>query len=351
MSTVIINPGFDAFYYSYYLHAIREAFGLSSIRFSSKPFPRLRSDCLSFIVRAPDGRERRVVVDAYDGGRITNEPGLAWCDVYGKVNLTKSLVAPDLVGRCVAIGPSCGIRLWSVLRSWVEALRHYRTSVDYTWKNESINSTREHFSNYRSQYRHSLPLSTYVPGLVRDDYVFFLATLWADEQAPDANENRAAFIASCRAVPSLTLEGGLVAGSATSASDERRFHPYLTGTRVPLRTWVEKTAASTVVFNTPAVFGCHGWKLFQYLALGKAIISTPLVRELPAPLVHERDVHFVDGSQESIVRAVQLIARDTAYRKRLEHHARQYFLDVLSPARVLARLLGAPVEAMAGIGG
>ena len=47
----------------------------------------------------------------------------------------------------------------------------------------------------------------------------------------------------------------------------------------------ERTARSAVVFNCPAVHGCLGWKLGEYLTLRKAIISTDLGRRLPAPLV------------------------------------------------------------------
>jgi glycosyltransferase involved in cell wall biosynthesis len=102
---------------------------------------------------------------------------------------------------------------------------------------------------------------------------------------------------------------------------------------------LEKTKSSALVFNTPAVWSCHGFKLAQYLALGKAIISTPLSREMPAPLIDRCHIHYVDGSIDSISAAIQLILRDADYRKHLEENAGAYFRKYLIPKSVVERLL------------
>ena len=57
--------------------------------------------------------------------------------------------------------------------------------------------------------------------------------------------------------------------------------------------WMHKTKMSEVVFNTPAFWECHGWKLGEYLALGKAIISTPLSNDLPYPLEHGKNIYMI----------------------------------------------------------
>ena len=54
------------------------------------------------------------------------------------------------------------------------------------------------------------------------------------------------------------------------------------------------------MLNTPGVSGCLGWKLGEYLALGKAIISTPIQRQLLADLEHGTHIHVVDGSEDSM---------------------------------------------------
>jgi len=91
--------------------------------------------------------------------------------------------------------------------------------------------------------------------------------------------------------------------------------------------FIQKTKASAVVFITPAVARCLSWRLGEYLALGKAIVATPIERLLPAPLIHGKHIHYVEASLESIKNAVQLICQDDAYRRKLEQGAREYYLE------------------------
>ena len=103
--------------------------------------------------------------------------------------------------------------------------------------------------------------------------------------------------------------------------------------------YLNNVKRSFVVFNTPAVKGCLGWKLGEFLALGKAIITTPITQRLPAEFVDRKHVHFVDGSTSSIEEAIQFIRRNEDYRIYLEENARKYFLDYLLPEKVISRLL------------
>jgi glycosyltransferase involved in cell wall biosynthesis len=95
---------------------------------------------------------------------------------------------------------------------------------------------------------------------------------------------------------------------------------------------------SAVAFNNPAVHGCLGWKLGEFLALGKAIISLPLERALPAPLEHGVHLHVVDGSPESLDDALARIRTDHVYRRGLESNARRWYDEHLAPPRVAQRL-------------
>ena len=93
-------------------------------------------------------------------------------------------------------------------------------------------------------------------------------------------------------------------------------------------------------FNTPAFWDCHGWKLGEYLALGKAIISTPLSNDLPAPLIHGQHIHIIpDSSKESIREAVVLLINNPDYRENLEKNALNYWNEFGNPEKSL-NLLG-----------
>jgi glycosyltransferase involved in cell wall biosynthesis len=335
MSTIEICPTFDAFYYSFYIQGIMEVFGQQNVHFSSRPFPPLPSAHLAFISK--DQRDLRVVIDAYDGSVVTNHSGLKWCDVYGKVNLSLPLIPKDYASKCLPIGPSFAIQVWNPINSWWVALRNYRFSVDYILGSPGLKDSYEHFANYKRQYKYRLPIRCFAPGLSRDDYIFSQSTLWPEEQASGANEYRALFIESCKSLTDVTFEGGLVPSQSHPIPD--RFASYIAPQR-SFADYLEKTKASALVFNTPAVWSCHGFKLAEFLALGKAIISTQLTRELPAPLVHGQHLHYVDGSLDSIRAAVHLLLTDRDYRKHLEQKAYNYYLSFLSPKCVIERLLG-----------
>jgi glycosyltransferase involved in cell wall biosynthesis len=141
---------------------------------------------------------------------------------------------------------------------------------------------------------------------------------------------------ACKSIPGVTFEGELFMRPGYHAPGyEGITQPKSAGHR----TYIEKTKASCVVFNTPSVHSCHSWKLGEYLALGKAIISLPIIRDLPSPLVHGVHVHYVDGTPDSMREAVMLIREDAAYRARLEANAREYHDRYLAPAVMMKRLL------------
>lgn len=333
MRKIIIYPAFDAFYYSFYLHGIFDVFGRSNVDFSCRGFPSLSSDRLAFVVKN-ESRDLRVIIDAYDGAALRNaeaQSALRWSDVYGKVNLLSEIVAKDDLTKCVPIGPSFPVQIWSPFRAWEVALRTYRRN--------GIGVTREHFANYRRQYKYRLPLGHFVPGLARDDYIFFSSTIWREEEAPATNQYRASFMDVCKSLNSVTFEGGF---SPRSEDFAKRYQTHFATKRYPLPEWLEKIKASAVAFYAPAVWLSHTFKLAEFLALGKAIISTPISRDLPAPLVHGEHVHYVDGSAGEIRDAVLRLLNNREYRQHLEQNAYRYYLANLTPRRVIQRLLEHP---------
>ena len=73
--------------------------------------------------------------------------------------------------------------------------------------------------------------------------------------------------------------------------------------------------------------------------MGKAIISSPLLREMPGEgLIHGKNIHFVN-SPEEIYDAVIKINTDEDYRKHLEEGARRYYEEWIAPEVVIKRLL------------
>lgn len=323
---VRVYPTFEPTYHTYYLQGLVDVFGSRGIRYTVDGFPWLPRRCLAFITERP---QRKVYIDARDPTDL--EPhGLAWCDVYAKINIDWSVVTEAQREKLVAIGPHFSIRLWNPPTAAWHALNNY-------WQARSrIAQTRRHFAGYWQQYKAHYWIDSYIPQPGDPNYVFFSSTLWPND--PACNRFRANFIAACRSIDGLHFEGGLfVRREGLDVPTELR--PFVSPHICPIEEYIPRIKRSAVVFNTPAVLGCHGWKLGEYMALGKAIITTPLLRAMPAPLVHGTHAHIVEGSVESLRAAIEQIRADAEYRQRLEHGALAYYREHLLPRRVIERIL------------
>src|SRR5262245_13604209 len=117
MSRIVIYPVFNASYYAFYIQGLIETFGESNINFSMRKFPKLPPEWLSFIYRE-NGKDHHIAIDSYDG-QITLEQYelMDWPEVFAKANLRSWLVFEQHLHRCLAIGPSFGVQVWSPARS------------------------------------------------------------------------------------------------------------------------------------------------------------------------------------------------------------------------------------------
>jgi glycosyltransferase involved in cell wall biosynthesis len=159
-----------------------------------------------------------------------------------------------------------------------------------------------------------------------------MSSIWKNE--PKTNELRQEFIKTCKAIINITFEGGF---AKRTDGDNFGFDKFVIDKRADQKTYEQKIQKSAFVFNTPAVLSCHGWKLAEFLALGKAIISTKHVNTLPLEL--EDNKHLIYVNQKSMMEKCQLIVSDSVLKQNLEKNARQYFLSVLAPAVVIKKLI------------
>lgn len=343
---IIIDPRLKYNYATWYLLGIRQIFNRKDISFKVLPFLSLsyadKSDYHSgfaFILR-DNGIEKKVFIDSEDVAIIFDDR-YNWCDVYGMVNPTKKQVLT--LEKLVPIGPECGIKLDSHLGVFLKCLYLYC---------KSRKATSIPLKSYLKDYLYSTirrrNISKYEESVVcRDNYIFHASTLWYNNFAKtDTNKYRGEFLKACKKA-GLNIEGGLFYVDGTAVLDEMPDYPkykelykdFIYDKRLSMDDYICKTKESVAVFNTPSVCECHGWKLAEYLCMGKAIISTPLTREMPGDgLIHGKNVHFV-YTPEEIYEAVVTINGNKEYRTQLENGARQYYEQWLAPKVVVKRLI------------
>lgn len=333
MVTVRVHPQFVIPYYAFYLEGIGRVFGYDSIVFDRAGGPdetEFNSGLAFTIEREGSGDlgSRRVYISADDFARY-DRVALSWCDRYGMVNHDPA-IARDLPdsAKVVPIGPSFGIRYWGNFARTAQGIARLLHAAG-----DPPGRTLSRVRSTTKQLRNRLPERRYVPGRSRPDYVFFVGWPW--KKHPEVNPPRARFMRACRSVQKLEFEGGF---APRRRKDVDGIDDVTARRMYPFRAWLRLTQASALVFNCPAVHGCLGWKLGEFLALGKAMVSLPLSRAMPSPLEHGEHVHYVDDDQERMRDAIERLLADGAYRTRLEVGARRYYLEYLAPERVIQRL-------------
>ncbi len=319
---------------SFYLKGLIDHFGFSNVVYSRHAFNEL-SDAdratrtMRFIIN--DGaHEKRYTIDTNDSYRI-NKSLYEWCDVYGSINTNWAKTPEKLQGKLVSLCPSFAIRYTHSLLAWSSAA----WGVIGTHR-----SKRKYLGGWRRMIQRP-QLKEYRLQSARDNYIFHLSTLWQSDEWNRNNEGvnlrRAYFIRACRELKhKIIFEGGLAASpnnpSAALFSD-------CLASRISGRDCLNKTKESTLVFNTPAYWDCHGWKLGEYMALGKAILSTPLSNDLPAPLIHGKHIHISGATQEEITEAIKYMLLHPSYRHLLETNIYEYWQKYGTPDASL-KLLG-----------
>ncbi len=320
---VVVDSACNLLYASYYLSALDEL-SPGNWCFRNHPFVQLDDPTVVLhLIVIQNGVEKRIVIDHSNLPNI-HRKSYAWCDVYGKVNLNQE---DAHLSKIVAIGPLTAIRFKSAAWTYTNAFINLARS----WKR--IANIRFFLSLYRGQLRRPT-LHDLQPQPPRHQYVFFASTIWKKE--PLVNEVRANFIKACRQIESLEFEGGF---APRSKQDIPGFELLQMTTRLSEAAYMQRMAASCVVLNTPSVGGCNGWKLCEYLMMGKVILSTPLLRVMPDGFTENLTHVETDGSFHNMKEKMELLLNDADFRQQLSAAARRYYESRLASKVIMLQLL------------
>lgn len=331
---VLVDLKANIDYTAFYISGLYDLFGKANVSFSKRHFTGLQPNrSLKFLL--VDGSvSRRFVIDWSDAPSV-EQADYDWCDCYGKINVNANLTPLTYHSKMVSLAPSFGIRLWGP----VESVYYGLTNLLKVGR--SSGNMKNFLGTYYKQIR-EVPLSNYVPQTVDLNYVYSLNTLWNSNEwinnDATVNRYRANFMNVCQSMSNLQFEGGFVYSDIQNTNPDFK-SLVINAEWIPKRTYIDKLKASILVFNTPAWANCHGWKLGEYLALGKAIISTPLSNELPAPLEHGKHLHIVSGEEADIREAVSMLLNNPDYRATLERNAHDYYQTYGSPMASVRRLI------------
>jgi hypothetical protein len=153
------------------------------------------------------------------------------------------------------------------------------------------------------------------------------------------NETRARCIALLREALGPRFTGGF--GSTPFA---RRQYPDLIWPQSAAQEdYLHTLRSFPICVASTGLHGSAGWKLGEYVAFGKAIVSEPLLYDIPGDFRAGR--HFLEfGSPEECVHAAIRLIEDADLRLQIMHNNAAYYRDYLRPdvlvRNALTRALG-----------
>lgn len=284
---------------------------------------------------------KKVAIDSRDP-RSFLEKVYQWCDIYAKTNYKSNEDNGKHQEKLFLLPPSFGFRIWNPFETVMKGLRN--TYLAYKTKNYgTISDLKITLRNYIWLILRRGYLSQYLtpPNLLNNtnsSYAFLIASLWNYQECiQHTNKLRFRFASMLAENDSVKFEGGFVIHSL-SAKVPDGWEWLCTNRRVKPSEYIANTQKSFCVFNTPAVRECHGWKLPEFLAMGKAIISTPLSNDLPVDLIANQDILIVNNEEE-LQKAIDSLLYDKTLRQKLEQSAQKYWENVANPKSVVQSIL------------
>lgn len=328
---IYIDPACNFLYSSFYIKGLIDKFGKKGVCFSSKPFINLRYGVHThvFVFVA---NNKKYVIDFADSNQIFYENFLAWSDVYAKVNYNKNYLPTSYVNKVVKCGCNYGMVIYKKkIFAAIFALKNYLLS-----KNRIDFSFRTFLSRYIISTKKQMPIPT-INQINNNNYIFFVSSYWEGQE--NCNKSRANFIRACHNLEKkgiIRFEGGLVCDSNLQING---YDDVLLNKRFTYTEYITKLQQSLCVFNTPAYSDCHGWKLAEYIAMEKVIVSTPFINELPHEMCNKDNILFCQNTIDDIEFKLKELINNKDLANRIKRGVCKYNQQYATPRRVIEYLV------------
>ncbi len=329
--TLFVDPACNILYSSFYLQGLRQLYGNCNVHFCNLPFRGLHygidTHIFAFVIN-----NRKYCIDFADSNKVFYPGFIEWADVYAKVNYLQGNVPTQYQSKIVCCGCNFAVCI----------IKHRAVAVLYALLNYLKAHSRIDFSlkTFISRYIMQSKRCTHrlLQNSVDSHYIFFVSTLWKGQD--ECNRARINFIRACKRLQKeglLYFEGGLIPDAEQNTEG---IEDVILSQGADYAQYLRNVQRSALCFNTPAYFGCHGWKLPEYFSMGKAILSTPFINELPIPPTHGENIFYVrDYSEQAIYEGVRTLMLDNELRTKLEQGATNYYNTVLSPKACIYLLI------------
>jgi hypothetical protein len=265
------------------------------------------------VMRIDDGG-MRMLVDLSDHSDEIDEDGLAWCTVYAKRNvetISDPKIAPfglNYNGR----GTYSALRAALASGDLKRSIRLFRTP---------------HWKSFER-----------APSVPADNVVLLQTRLWEANTCPGdehINDERIELVNTLKKHLGDRFRGGII---PTDAS--RNLNPWLLSNNPTTQgAYVAWTKSCKIAVYTRGLFGSIGFKLPEYLAGSKCVVSAPITNLLPVALQDGEQIRVYTSPEECVAHCDRLLSENSEA-DRLAQAAWDYYRKNVEPTIHIRTLLG-----------
>ena len=216
----------------------------------------------------------RLVIEFHDQSDKWCLPLLEWCDVYAKRNIDPKITTP-LQHKIVPFGMNVASHS---RRSALAVLSAIAAALPSGYRPRPADIYRYLVSPHWKALE-------YHPDLLVNDKVLFQTRVWEAVDAPNdeiINDERVALLRALKAEFKHRLAGGLVPTEYARS----RYPDLLTTSPTRQPQYIQWAKRHGIAVYSRGLFGSIAFKMPEYLAASKCIVTDPICYNLPAPLTH-----------------------------------------------------------------
>ena len=265
---------------------------------------------------------RRLAIELSDHADYWDNALLDWSDVYSKRSLLSDY--PHARSKIIPFGLHCaGHSKRSMAAVFLALAPVLPSSFQKRWKEYYRYMVTPHWRDFE-----------YAPDAPVTDTILYQTRVWEHAEAPGdviVNEERVSLLRELRRTFKHRFAGGLV---PTPYAKEH--YPDLIAsqtTRQPQ--YIQWAKRSAIGIYSRGLFGSHAFKMAEFLASSKCVVSDPIYNLLPAPLQH---IPTFRDNAECLTLCDTLLSQPKMLSEH-RHLSWQYYQDYVQPKAIIARLL------------
>ena len=186
------------------------------------------------------------------------------------------------------------------------------------------------------------------PGEPAESRVLLQTRLWTPEECPRIGASQLKEINDMRVDTVRSLRkrfAGRFVGGLTPTAFARQRHPdlCLEAEDTRRRTYMDAVKKCLVCVTTTGLHGSIGFRLAEYLAASRCIVTEPLGYRLPVQL-KEGPNYLTFRTPQECVEACERLLADPPSANRMRHENYRYYLDEVEPSALVQKCLSTAIS-------